>query len=183
MRLNECCQLLVSDVQWMRGVPVIIIQEDPEGGGDEADAKRVKTAAGERWVPVHPALQRLGFLDHWEAAKQARHTRLFPDRSRGAGGYYSDPFSSWFGRYLRRPMVNAYVRYKQTFHSLRHNYRDALRDAEINGEMAAALGGWSRGRSASDDYGSGFTPERLYEAIKAVRYVDLDLSHLQHDAR
>jgi hypothetical protein len=30
----------------------------------------------------------------------------------------------------------------------------------------------------SDDYGSGFTPERLYGAIKAVRYDGLDLSHL-----
>ena len=47
-----------------------------------------------------------------------------------------------------------------------------------HGEMVRALGGWSGGGSTSDDYGSGFTPERLYGAIKAVRYDGLDLSHL-----
>ena len=57
-------------------------------------------------------------------------------------------------------------------------YRDALRDTEMSGEMVRALGGWSGGGSTSDDYGSGFTPERLYGAIKAVRYDGLDLSHL-----
>jgi hypothetical protein len=44
--------------------------------------------------------------------------------------------------------------------------------------MVRALGGWSGGGSTSDDYGSGFTPERLYGAIQAVRYDGLDLSHL-----
>jgi hypothetical protein len=67
----------------------------------------------------------------------------------------------WFGRYLKGPAVAAYTR-KTTFHSLRHNYRDALRDTEMSGEMVRALGGWSGGGSTSDDYGSGFTPERLY---------------------
>lgn len=94
-----------------------------------------------------------------------------------ANGYYSDPFSKWFGCYLRGPAVVAYSK-KTTFHSLRHNCRDALRDTEMSGEMVRALGGWSNGGNISDDYGSGFTPERLYGAIKAVRYDGLDLSHL-----
>lgn len=109
--------------------------------------------------------------------KKAGHRRIFPDLRPGANGYYSDPFSKWFGRYLRGPAVAAYTK-KTTFHSLRHNYRDALRDTEMTGEMVRALGGWSGGGSASDDYGSGFTPERLYGAIQAVRYDGLDLSHL-----
>jgi hypothetical protein len=83
---------------------------------------------------------------------------------------------SGFGRYLKGPAVAAYTR-KTTFHGLRHNYRDALRDTEMSGEMVRALGGWSGG-GTSDDYGSRFTPERLYGAIQAVRYGRLDLSHL-----
>ena len=67
---------------------------------------------------------------------------------------------------------------KTTFHSLRHNYRDALRDTEMSGEMVRALGGWSGGGSTSDDYGSGFTPERLYGAIQAIDMDRLDLWHL-----
>jgi hypothetical protein len=48
----------------------------------------------------------------------------------------------------------------------------------MSGEMVRALGGSSNGGSTSDDYGSGFTPERLNGAIQAVRYAGLDLSHL-----
>jgi integrase len=177
MRLNECCQLMLGDVRYMREIPVIVIAEDTQMGGDEADVKRVKTEAGERFVPVHPELERLGFLRHWQAMQQAGRSRLFPDLRPGATGYYSEPFSLWFGRYLKGPTVTAYTR-KTTFHSLRHNYRDALRDTEMSGEMVRALGGWAGGGSTSDDYGSGFTPERLYGAIKAVRYDGLDLSHL-----
>jgi integrase len=177
MRLNECCQLMIDDVRYMREVPIIVIAEDQQGGGDEADAKRVKTEAGERFVPVHPELERLGFLHHWQAMKRASRSRLFPDLRPGANGYYSDPFSKWFGRYLRGSAVAAYTK-KTTFHSLRHNYRDALRDTEMSGEMVRALGGWAGGGSTSDDYGSGFTAERLYGAIQAVRYDGLDLSHL-----
>ena len=180
MRLNECCQLVINDVRYMREVPVIVIAEDLQVGGDEADAKRVKTEAGERFVPVHPELERLGFLRHWQAMQRAGRSRLFPDLRPGATGYYSEPFSLWFGRYLKGPAVAAYTR-KTTFHSLRHNYRDALRDTEMSGEMVRALGGWAGGGSTSDDYGSGFTPERLYGAIQAVRYDGLDLSHLYDD--
>jgi len=93
---------------------------------------------------VHPELERLGFLRHWQAMKKAGRRRIFPDLRPGANGYYSDPFSKWFGRYLRGPTVIAYTK-KTTFHSLRPNYRDALWDTEMNGEMVRALGGWSNG--------------------------------------
>jgi hypothetical protein len=39
-------------------------------------------------------------------------------------------------------------------------------------------GGLGRWRCTSDDYGSGFTPERLYGASQALRCDKLDLSHL-----
>jgi integrase len=107
MRLNECCQLMIDDVRYVRKIPIIVIAEDPQGEGDEADAKRVKTEAGERFVPVHPELERLGFLRHWQAMKKVGRRRIFPDLRPGANGYYSDPFSKWFGRYLKGPSVAA----------------------------------------------------------------------------
>jgi integrase len=33
MRLNECCQLMIDDVRHVREIPIIIIAEDPQGGG------------------------------------------------------------------------------------------------------------------------------------------------------
>ena len=128
-------------------------------GGLVAEGKR-NSCRGRRcgrFVPVHPELERLGFLSHWQAMKKAGRSSLFPDLRPGANGYYSDPFSKWFGRYLKGPTVAAAYTKKTTFHSLRHNYRDALRDTEMSGEMVRALGGWAGGGSTSDDYGSGFT--------------------------
>ena len=71
--------------------------------------------------------------------KKAGRRRIFPDLRPGANGYYSEPFSQWFGRYLKGPAVAAYTK-KTTFHSLRHNYRDALRDTEMSGEMVRPWG-------------------------------------------
>jgi integrase len=116
MHLNECCQLHVADVRYMKQVPVIVIEE-----GDDTDNKRVKTEAGERFVPVHPELEWIGFLEHWRAAERGGEVRLFPDLLISTDGYFSGPFSKWFRRYLKRPEVNAYSA-KTPFHSLRHNY-------------------------------------------------------------
>jgi hypothetical protein len=70
-----------------RDIPIIAITEDPQGGSDEADAKRL-TEAGERFVPVHPELERLGFLRHWQAMKREGRRRIFADLRPGANSYY-----------------------------------------------------------------------------------------------
>ncbi|MCK1491305.1 site-specific integrase [Bradyrhizobium sp. 180] len=98
MRLNECCQLVTADIQQYEGVPVILITDAANGGDeDEADRKRIKTKAGKRFVPVHPELQRIGFLDYVKEMKAAKSQRLFPELKPGKQtGYLSDPFSKWF---------------------------------------------------------------------------------------
>ncbi|MBP2312982.1 DUF6538 domain-containing protein [Azospirillum soli] len=176
MRLNECCQLLTSDVRSIDGVDCILIHEDPEGG-DEADKKRVKTDAGERYVPIHPELAKLGFIVFVAEQRRAKQSRLFPELTLGANGYYSDPFSKWYSRFLKS--AGAYTT-KTTFHSFRHCYRDAMREAGLPRDVVLALGGWEGG-SVDDDYGSGFRASTLYQQIEKIAYPGLDLSHLHRD--
>lgn len=171
MRLNECCQLLTDDIREMDGVHIIIVSEDSKDGVDD---KRVKTEAGERYVPIHPELVRIGLLIHWESMKKKRERRLFPDLNKGVNGYYSNPFSQSFGRFLKEINIKTS---KISFHSFRHTYRDALRHADISVERVKALGGWAN-TETHEDYGSGFKPSVLFEEIKKVRYDGLDLSHL-----
>lgn len=173
MRLNECCQLLTSDVRQIDGVNCIVIQEDPEGG-DEADKKRVKTEAGERYVPVHPELAKIGFLAFAEEQRRTKQARLFPELPIGADGYYSGPFSKWYSRFLKA--AGAYTK-KTTFHSFRHCYRDAMREAGLSRDVVLALGGWEGG-SVDDDYGNGLRASTLHSQIKKISYPGLDLSHL-----
>jgi integrase len=92
----------------------------------------------------------------------------------GANGYYSDPFQKWFGRFLTK--ANA-KKPKTSFHSFRHTFRDALREADISAERVKALGGWAN-TETQEDYGSDLRPSTLYQEIKKVRYEGLDLSHL-----
>jgi integrase len=179
MRLGECCQLRVDDVTELDSVPVILIDDAGEPGGDDADKKRVKTEAGKRFVPVHPELQRIGFLAFAEAMRRRGERRLFPELKPDALGYLSGPFSKWFNdkrRFLGKLDMDVNG---VSFHSFRHNYRDALREAEIGLERVRALGGWRRDSDGEEAiYGKGLKAATLYREIERVRYAGLDLTHL-----
>lgn len=171
MRLNEVCQLTLDDFVRQDGTDIILIR-----GDDDDETKRVKTEAGNRFVPVHPELRRIGLLAFVDERRRsaAPNASLFPELSVGVTGYRSDPFSKFFARFLDHVGISER---RKVFHSLRHNYRDALREADISQEKVRALGGWSSGRT-EDDYGSGLRPSTLAAAIEAVGYPGLDLSHL-----
>lgn len=179
MRMGECCQLHVDDVTTLDGVPVILIDDAGEPGADDADKKRVKTEAGKRFVPVHPELQRIGFLAFAEAMRGRGEKRLFPELKPDALGYLSGPFSKWFND-KRRFIGKLDMDVKGVaFHSFRHNYRDALREAEIGLERVRALGGWRRDSEGEEAiYGKGLKAATLYKEIEKVGYAGLDLTHL-----
>jgi len=172
LRMNEACQLEPSDVQTLEGIPCITVTPRSVNG----PSKRIKTAASERLVPVHPILVQLGFLDFVADAHEHRRGRLFHELSAGSSGYVSDPFSKWFRRFLARAGA---AEPRTCFHSFRHCFRDALREAEIRHEVALALGGWTNGDGDEPEaaYGRGFRPRVLAEAIGKIAY-PLDLSHL-----
>jgi len=170
MRLNEACQLTCDDIVTMDGVDVILIR------GTDDETKRVKTEAGQRFVPVHPEVAQIGFLAFVQNQRANGSTsRLFPELGgSNATGYLSDPFSKWFARFLGKIGIHDS---RKTFDSFRHTYRDALREADISIERVRALGGWSTGNT-EDRYGSGLRPSSLAAAIRQLQYAQLDLSHL-----
>ena len=181
IRQTEACQLLVDDVREISGVLCLVLTEDDGGESlDEADQKRIKTDAGERFVPVHREVIKVGFLDYVAEMRRGGERRLFPDIKRGEDGYFS-PFSKWFSRFL--VAVGAKQR-RLSFHSLRHTYRDALTRAGLSKDLIRALGGWSSGRT-EDDYGGdlvGLVPT-LADAMARVNYPGLDLNHLRSSKR
>ncbi|SEI14695.1 Phage integrase family protein [Methylobacterium sp. 275MFSha3.1] len=173
MRQGEIAQLRTEDVRLFQGVTCIFIEADGDDV-DDADRKRVKTEAGERYVPVHPMLERIGFVQHVEQMRNAGAERLFPDVVRGADRYFS-PFSKWFSRFLADAGVK---RDRNAFHSFRHTFRDAMREASVPPDVVTALGGWVRG-GMEEHYGSGrITAPVLHEHMLRIRYDGLDLSHL-----
>jgi integrase len=136
MRLNEICQLTLDDIAFVDGVDVILIR-----GDEDKETKRVKTAAGHRFVPIHSELKRIGFKVHVATMRQhsAEDAPLFPELPIASTGYRSDLFSKFFANFQKHVGIKAK---KKAFHSFRHCFRDALREADLSPERVRALGGW-----------------------------------------
>jgi len=136
LRQGEACQLHNEDVRQIGGVWCLILSEENPEDMEQEDRKRIKTEAGERFVPLHEELIAMGFLD-FVKENHTNTRRLFPELERDTYGYFS-AFSKWFGRFLTKAGVK---QQRVTFHSLRHNYRDALRRAMLPRDVIVALGG------------------------------------------
>jgi integrase len=177
-RLNELGQLEVGDLETVGAISFFRITTDSELSESE-NVKLLKTEASRRSVPIHPRLIELGFLQYVGDRRAAGDRRLFPDWLQGNDGTYSSVFSKSFnGQFL--PKIGVKTK-KLVFHSFRHNFIDAMRDAGIEDAVAKALVGHSD-RSTTAIYGSGQPISRLAGAMERIRYDCLDLSHLVPNA-
>ncbi|MEL0106599.1 MAG: site-specific integrase [Rhodospirillaceae bacterium] len=178
MRLMEICQLEESDIQIHAGIDVISVSKvSLEGEGD--DTKAVKSEAGNRLIPIHPELVKLGFLDFVKERRKTGKIRLFPEVSLYKNRRYVTSFSPWFRRVLNSL---GYKDKRLVFHSFRHSFRDALREGEVNQEAVWKLGGWSPNSRGTDaHYGEGLSVKSLYKAIKNIEYPGLEVSHLYRE--
>lgn len=178
-RLNEICQMTTDDIITKEGVDCFSINDNA--------GIRVKTFAGIRIVPIHPALTKMGFLNYVEQRRLDKHNKaqtLFPqfnDNKRdGLSGY----FSKWFNRTLDK--VNETIsnpddklQKHHVFHSFRHTVRTEYRNHGTAEERVEILCGWERDtKSLSKHYGS-ISVKELYKTIsKDLTYTGLDLSYL-----
>lgn len=171
MRLNEICQLEVTDIIVEDNIDMILIREISETGQE----KKLKTEASIRAIPLHPELKKIGFLQYLEDMRDKKNIKIFPDLTQGSTEYHSNNVSKWFGHFLKNIKAK---KPKTSFHSFRHCYKDAVDEAEIPEAAKHQLGGWARRQGTSDDYGRGLKPSTLYKHICKIKYDGLDLSHL-----
>lgn len=167
-RLEELAQLLVSDVREEAALGFYLHISD------EAPHSHLKNVASRRRVPVHDVLIQCGFLRY--VARQPREGLLFPDLKANPrhklGGY----FSNYFSHYLRE-QVGIQDR-RKVFHSFRHTFKDACRDAGLDEEVHDALTGHS-GAGAGRGYGNEEYPlAPLFVAMKKITISGLAISHL-----
>jgi len=177
-RQAEYAGLRVSDIRedGNTGVPLMWFTRDTKAG------RRLKTKSSERVVPVHPQLIEIGFLDYVALRrKDGEQAWLFPTVAPDQKGALR-AWAKWWGRHLRD-----HVGVKDTnkvFHSFRHGFQDALRQATPDEELRDALAGRSSGKSVSRRYGAKAMLERwgvaaLKAAIGKINYPGLDLSRVK----
>lgn len=154
-RLEELCQLHLSDVRQESGVWVIDIN-----GRDE---KRLKTPAAERLVPIHIQLVQLGFLERVSELQGKGEKRLFPELRQTRDGY-GQTASKWFARYRERFKIH------KQFHSLRHTFVDELRQKGADHKKIAALVGHVDESETGGRYGKPFLPEVLQPVVEMLSF-------------
>jgi integrase len=178
-RRTEIAQLKVGDVR--QGEGDIWFFDFSDRGEDQ----RLKNESSARSVPVHSELIRLGLLHL--VTERARRT----DPSAPLWPGFEPPvdpktkaWSKWFGRYLGEQVVD---HPSKTFHSFRHTFKRACREAGISEEIHHALTGHSGGgvgraygreRRADGSLDRGISLVRLQAEINRVSYAGLVLPRL-----
>lgn len=170
-RLSEGAALLLSDVREVDGIWCFELKKN--------EVRNLKTEGSRSIIPIHHELIRIGFLDFFRTLEGSGDDLIFPDchteRGRDIGGHVS----AWFSKHLTKLGVKSKL---LTFHSFRHNFEDAMRNAEIPHRTALALGRRAEAGS-SHVYGSGLSVAKKAEALALVQYNGLNLDHLMDYGR
>ena len=100
LRLEEICQLNVDDVRTSESSVYFDVNARPP--------RKLKNETTVRQVPVHSALEQLGFLGYIGQLRKANEQRLFPDlEPGGADDRLGTGSGKWFTRY--RQQIGIYV--------------------------------------------------------------------------
>jgi integrase len=158
MRLEEIAQLRPADLREVAAVWCFDVNGD--------HGKKLKTAGSARLVPIHPDLIAAGLLTYRDA--NAGKPSLWPDLSRGADGFMSSPFSKWFGRFKRAAGI---ANPRLTFHSFRHTFVDAMKQAGEDELVIKELVGHANASITTGRYGKRLAPGRLYAAVSRLKWV------------
>lgn len=166
MRREEICQLgpdnieIVDEIWLFRLAP--------------SKTMRLKSDAAAREVPIHPELLRLGFKKHVQAARSARHKRLFPELvASAAHDALGDSVGKWFYRY--RNDLGIYSPGKD-LHSLRTTFISHLRRKGVDAEMVANLVGHNFNTVAARHYATGFS---LKDKANAISIFNIEIPSLK----
>ena len=159
-RLNEICQLYVSDVVKVDEIWCFDINGEKD--------KRLKNLASKRMIPIHPKLLELGFVDYVEQLKVKGVARLWERLPAGRDGY-SHLFSKWYQRHNREHITQDK---RKCFHSFRHLVCDTLKQAGIETSVISELVGHTHagGNITISRYGKRFRPQILLDALMKLDY-------------
>jgi hypothetical protein len=180
MRPKEIFQMHVQDLrQTEKGTWYFDIVATSDDDDEQAPQlkKTTKTKTSRRQIPVHPELQKLGFLGFVDDQRKAQDDPLlFRGITRGP---YNDP-AHYPLRDFRESFLPQAIDLKprQSAYSFRHTWRDAARGINASPEFLKAVGAWSSGKSTADIYGTKHQPDLYAKDVARISYEGLNLSHL-----
>ncbi len=162
MRLNEICQLHVEDIIEAGDGEDKIWCFDINDRGERV----LKNPSSRRLVPIHPTLEKIGFLKYVTACRELGHPRLWMSLTRREDTF-SKQFSSYFQRFNRKYITK---NPKKVFHSFRHMFGNQLKQAGTRMEVISELLGHTHGSMSLDRYGRAYEPTILFSEVKKIRF-------------
>nr|WP_160164168.1 site-specific integrase [uncultured Caulobacter sp.] len=135
--------------------------------------RKLKNRQSQRPVPIHRALIQAGFVRRAQVARQRGEVYLFPELPHDPAEVLSSSrtFTKWWGMWCERNggEGSGINDPNKTFHSFRHSFKRACRDAGLGEEIHDLLTG-HKGASVGRGYGQGAGLKVLSEAIERVSY-------------
>lgn len=178
-RIEELAQMRLVDIEVINGIWSLRICNLDSG------TQKLKNSNSFRRVPIHDELINLGFLRYVCDLKRRGEVRLFPTlRADNKYGIWSNAVGQSFGRMLTRMgMTSSQLDY----HSFRYNFKQRLALCGVDSEVRDALAGhWKAKDGASKVYmkqaNCQYDFMLLNDAIKRLRYDEVNLAHLHVDA-
>ena len=157
-RLEELGQLEVTDLKQEGSLYYFDINSEGR--------KRLKTKSSARRIPLHNKLIEAGFLDYAASLNTTYNPLLFPQLGDPNKPKLTRAYSKSFARHLDKVGISDKAK---VFHSFRHTFKDACRNAEIPEDIHDALTGHSNS-SVSRRYGSGHKLEVLDKYLQWICY-------------
>ncbi len=152
-RLNELCQLYVTDIQEVDDIWCIHIN-------DAHQDKRLKNLGSRRFVPIHSALIDLGFLKY---VSDLKSNRVFPELKLERDGY-GTAASKWYGRFKSKLGFSKGL----DFHSFRHTFTNDLKQELTPQLITAQLLGHNNQSVTYDRYGKDLNIKILKESLELI---------------
>lgn len=161
LRSEEALQLEPADFSTQGGIPYLKVQNDI--------GNNVKSGAGERVIPVHPALIELGLLDLVDTCRREGKARLFGDLKRGkTKGTFTEIFTKSFTRYRQD---NDVYWHGLDLHALRTTFHHELMDNSTPGYIKRHLMGHEPLDEGEKSYAQGgISLNTLLEHVSAVPF-------------
>lgn len=150
------------------------VKQDAEGAWFvDLTGRKLKNRQSQRPVPIHKALIDAGFVKYALDMQRRGEAYLFPELPHDPTEALSSSrtFTKWWGMWCERNggAGSGINDPKKTFHSFRHSFKRACRDAGLDEEIHDLLTG-HKGVSVGRRYGQGAGLKILSAAMERISY-------------
>ena len=174
-RLNELCQLHISDVSIVDNIYILDINED--------GSKKVKTSSSIRQIPLHKQIIALGFDDYLQHVIRLKQQQLFPaltpnkdlDYSRKVSRFFNESFKQRQGFMVYAGIKKHTNQGTKVFHSFRHTFINQWKQQGLDANLIKQLVGHSSNDITYDRYGKAYD---IKLASKELNKIDFGINKL-----